>query len=181
MISLLANAFVTSPLHVSAFGPQRMDQNRLFFRIGLRHMFTGQSYVVLSDGEICGYAHFNPAPYCLPAPEELPHAMATLMKPLGDAIPRVIQWFARWCHLDPDQPHIHLGPIGVAPAMQGKGAGTALMHRYLEHLRQEKSAGYLETDKAENVKFYQQFGFVVKHQELLIGTMTWYMWREIEK
>src|SRR5262245_7421615 len=180
--SVLADAFVTSPLHVAAFGAGRMDQNRLFFRIGLRHMFTGEAHVVTSPaGEICGYAHFNPAPYCLPAPEEIPNAMATLMQPLGDAIPRVIQWFGRWCHLDPDEPHIHLGPLGVAPEMQGKGAGTALMNRYLEHLKEKNAAGYLETDKAENVKFYEKFGFKVRREEALIGTSTWYMWREPDK
>ena len=181
VVTVLAHAFVTSPLHVSAFGPQRMDQNRLFFRIGLRHMFAGHAFVASVNGEVHGYAHFNPSPYCLPLPEEIPNMVATLLKPLGEARPRVIAWFARWCRLDPDEPHVHLGPIGVSPELQGQGVGTALMNRYIEYLQQEKAPGYLETDKAENVKFYEKFGFVVQHEEQLIGTPTWYMWREAEK
>ena len=55
---------------------------------------------------------------------------------------------------------MHLGPIGVAPEAQGQGIGTALMNRYIEHLKQERSAGYLETDRPENVEFYKKFGFV---------------------
>lgn len=180
-VTLLANAFVTSPLHIAAFGAQRMDLNRLFFRIGLRHMFSGHSFVALVNGEIEGYIHFNSSPYCLPAPEEIPRTMATLLNPLGEARGRIIQWFARWCHLDPEAPHLHLGPIGVALEMQGQGVGTALMNRYIDHLRQEKVAGYLETDKAENVKFYEKFGFEVTHEEQILGTTTWYMWREAEK
>jgi ribosomal protein S18 acetylase RimI-like enzyme len=176
-VSVLAHAFVTNPLHLSAFGAERLDQNRLFFRIGLRHMFIGSSFVGLIDGAVAGYVHFNAAPNCLPAPEEIPIAMATLVKPLGDAIPQVIRWFTRWSHLDPDEPHVHLGPIGVAPGMQGRGVGTALMRRYVEHLEQENAAGYLETDRAENVEFYKRFGFMVRHEETLIGTPTWYMWR----
>jgi len=176
-VSVLANAFVTNPLHLSAFGSGRKDQNRLFFRIGLRHMFIGSAFVALVDGAVAGYVHFNDSPYCLPAPEEIPIVMATLLKPLGEAIPQVVRWFTRWCHLDPDEPHVHLGPIGVAPDMQGQGVGTALMRRYIEHLEQEKAAGYLETDRAENVEFYKKFGFVVRHEETLIGTPTWYMWR----
>lgn len=176
-VALLADAFVTNPLHLSAFGPGRMDQNRLFFRIGLRHMFIGQSFVAQEDGEACGYVHFNPWPNCLPAPEEIPTAIATLLTPLGESIPQVIRWFTRWCHLDPDEPHVHLGPIGVAPGKQGKGVGTALMRRYIEHLEQEKAAGYLETDRAENVEFYKKFGFVLQRSEELIGTPVWYMWR----
>jgi GNAT superfamily N-acetyltransferase len=176
-IALLSDAFVTNPLHIAAFGSRRIDQNRLFFRIGLRHMFAGQAFVALVDDQVCGYVHFNASPHCLPAPEEIPTAAVTVLKPLGAAIPNVINWFARWCHLDPDEPHVHLGPIGVAPELQGRGVGTALMNRYLEHLKQEQSAGYLETDRPENVEFYQKFGFVVQHQEQLIGTPTWYMWR----
>jgi GNAT superfamily N-acetyltransferase len=180
-VSVLADAFVTNPLHVSAFGLDRMDQNRLFFRIGLRHMFIGQAFVAKLDGRPCGYVHFNPAPHCLPTPQEIPHAAATILKPLGEAIPRVIKWFTRWCHLDPDEPHVHLGPIGVSPDVQGQGVGTALMNRYLEYLKQERAAGYLETDKPKNVEFYKKFGFIIRHEEELIGTATWYMWRDPDK
>ncbi len=176
-VSLLADAFVTNPLHLRAFGPGRIDQNRLFFRIGLRRMFIGEAFMALEDKAVRGYVHFNPWPDCLPKPEEIPLAMATLLRPLGEAIPQVIRWFSRWCHLDPDEPHVHLGPIGVAPEAQGRGVGTALMNRYIEYLELEKIAGYLETDRPENVEFYKKFGFVLRHQEELIGTPTWYMWR----
>jgi GNAT superfamily N-acetyltransferase len=178
-VSVLANAFVTSPLHLSAFGEGRIDQNRMFFRIGLRHMFLGQSFIALADGRLRGYIHFNPWPYCLPAPEEIPNAAATLLTPLKEVIPKFVQWFARWCHLDPDEPHVHLGPIAVAPEAQRQGVGTALMKVYIEHLEREKAAGYLETDRPENVEFYKKFGFVVHHEETVIGTPVWYMWRAI--
>jgi GNAT superfamily N-acetyltransferase len=178
-VALLAGAFVSNPLHLFAFGPGRLDQNRLFFRIGLRHMFVGQSFMTLHDDQVCGYVHFNPWPNCLPAPEEIPTAVATFLTPLGGAIPQVIRWFTRWCHLDPEEPHVHLGPIGVAPGMQGQGIGTVLMERYIEHLEQEKAAGYLETDRPENVQFYKRFGFTVRHAEEVIGAPTWCMWRPV--
>ena len=178
-VSMLAEAFVANPLHISAFGPQRIDQNRSFFRIGLRHMFTGQAFVALVNDNVRGYIHFNASPNCLPLPEEIPLAVTTLLKPLGEAIPQIIKWFARWCHLDPEEPHVHLGPIGVAPDAQGQGIGTALMHRYIEHLKQEQTAGYLETDQPKNVEFYKKFGFAVQHEERLIDVTTWYMWRPL--
>ena len=178
-VSVLAEAFVTSPLHLSAFGDGSIDQNRRFFRLGLRNMFFGQAFVALADGALCGYIHFKASPYCLPAPEEIPNAAATLLKPLGEAVPKFVQWFARWCHLDPQEPHVHLGPIGVAPGMQRQGIGTALMNRYIEQLEQESAMGYLETDRPENVEFYKKFGFVVNHEEIVIGAPTWYMWRPL--
>jgi ribosomal protein S18 acetylase RimI-like enzyme len=176
-VSVLADAFLGNPLHVAAFGSQRMDQNRMFFRIGLQHMFTAHSFVAVEDGKVRGYMHFAASPSCLPPPEQIPAVAATLFKPLGEAIPRVVTWFSRWCRLDPDEPHAHLGPIGVAPKAQGLGVGTALMNRYIEHLQQERTPGYLETDRPENVEFYKKFGFVVQREEELIGTATWYMWR----
>ena len=180
VVTILADAFVTNPLHVSAFGAHQLGQNRSFFRLGLRHMFRGEALVALVNDQVCGYAHFSSSPNCLPAPEILPVAMGSLLKPYGKANVRLIPWFSRWCRLDPDEPHLHLGPLGVAPQAQRQGIGTALMRCYLERLRREGLAGYLETDKLENTSFYEKFGFVVQHEEELIGTPTWYMWRERE-
>ncbi|HEV8343497.1 MAG TPA: GNAT family N-acetyltransferase [Candidatus Binatia bacterium] len=177
VVSMLADAFVTNPLHVSAFGPQRIDQNRLFFRIGLQHMFTGHAFVALVDGKVQGYVHFFALPNCLPPPDQIHAVGGTLLKPLGDAVPRVVEWLCAWCRLDPKESHAHLGPIGVSPEAQGQGVGTALMNRYIEYLKQERTAGYLETDRPENVEFYKKFGFVVQREQELIGTPTWYMWR----
>jgi hypothetical protein len=87
-VALLAEAFATNPLHLSAFGPERMDQNRTFFRIGLRRMFVGQSFVALRGERVCGYVHFNPSPFCLPAPEEIPTAVATLLTRRSARAPR---------------------------------------------------------------------------------------------
>jgi GNAT superfamily N-acetyltransferase len=61
--------------------------------------------------------------------------------------------------------------------MQGRGVGTALMRRYVEHLDEARAAGYLETDRPANVEFYKRFGFVVRRNEELIGAPIWYMWR----
>ena len=176
-VALLADAFVTNPLHLAAFGAGRLDQNRLFFRIGLRHMFIGQAFVALVDGTIGGYLHFNRSPDCLPEPEEIPIAAATVLSPMGAAIPNMIRWLTRCCRGDPEEPHVHLGPIGVAPELQRQGVGTALLLRYIEHLENENAAGYLETDRSENVEFYKKFGFVVRRQEEIIGASTWSMWR----
>jgi len=180
VVTILADAFVANPLHVSAFGPHQIDQNRSLFRLGLRQMSGGEAVVALVNGEICGYAHFSSPPDCLPPPEILPVAISPLLKHFGKGSALLMRWFARWCHLDPDEPHLHLGPIGVAPQAQRQGVGTALMRCYLDHLRRESLPGYLETDKPENINFYEKFGFVVEHEEELIGTPTWYMSRERE-
>jgi len=52
---------------------------------------------------------------------------------------------------------------------------------WLALCKQERAAGYLETDGPENVEFYKKFGFIVQREEQLIGTPTWYMWRPQDK
>jgi hypothetical protein len=42
---------------------------------------------------------------------------------------------------------------------------------------EKKAAGYFETDQSRNVEFDKKFGFVVRHEETVIGTPTWQMWR----
>jgi len=157
-VLLLADAFVTNPLHETAFGPEQIEQNRLFFWIGLESLFTGDAFIAIVDGEVKGYVHFVASPSCLPAAEQIRDSADTLLKPLGDAVPLVVEWLSRWCRLDPQEPHVHLGPIGVAPEAQGKGIGKALMNHYVDHLKRERAAGYLETDRPENVEFYKKFG-----------------------
>lgn len=176
-VGVLAAAFASNPLHCSLFGPEPLAQNRAFFRIALLRMFAGQRWIALRDDAVCGYLHFNPSPHCLPLPEEIPSAVAALFPPLEEFSPRLIHWLTRWCRLDPDEPHLHLGPVAVAPGAQRQGVGTALMRRYIEQLEAQKMAGYLETDRPENVVFYERFGFRVRHSEALIGVRTWYMWR----
>lgn len=176
-VSVLGDAFVTSPLPVAAFGEQQLEQNRLFFRISLQHIFTGSAFIALVDGELRGYVHFAASPSCLPPPDQLQAAAGSVLQPLGEAVPRVVEWFSTWSRLDPKEPHVHLGPIGVSPTVQGRGVGTALMNWYIEHLERDAAAGYLETDKPENVEFYRKFGFVIQREERLLGTPTWYMWR----
>ena len=115
-VSLLADAFVTNPLHLSAFGAGQLDQNRRFFRIGLRHMFFGRAFVAAVDGAIGGYVHFNAAPFCLPPPMKYP--------PSGDAISN--RWVLRIPRYSLVRAGVHLDPRtalssrahGFAPRMQ---------------------------------------------------------------
>lgn len=51
------------------------------------------------------------------------------------------------------------------------------MKHYVDHLETEGAAGYLETTSMKNVDFYQNFGFVVQHEEHGLGTPNWYMWK----
>ncbi len=59
----------------------------------------------------------------------------------------------------PDGPHWYLPLIGVAPTMQGRGHGAALMKRALRYCDAEGLPAYLEATSARSVPFYAAHGF----------------------
>jgi ribosomal protein S18 acetylase RimI-like enzyme len=82
-----------------------------------------------------------------------------------------------WAKHDPKESHWHIGPIGVAPALQGQGIGKALLGSFLEMADEDGSTAYLETDVDRNVPLYEQFGFRVIDQEEILGVTNRFMRR----
>lgn len=61
--------------------------------------------------------------------------------------------------------------------MQRRGIGSQLLEQFCRHVDQTGQAAYLETDKSENVRLYERFGFSVTKEVRLLGARTWFMWR----
>ena len=78
----------------------------------------------------------------------------------------------------PDEPHWYLGLLAVDPSRQGRGIGGALLAPMLDRCDEDLLGAYLETQKFENLAFYERFGFVVQ-REIRIGDSptVWTMWR----
>ena len=66
---------------------------------------------------------------------------------IGSKVPTVRLW--------------HLDSIGVAPAMQGRGVGTALLEFGLSRARADEASVFLETGTARNVPLYERMAFRV--------------------
>jgi ribosomal protein S18 acetylase RimI-like enzyme len=61
----------------------------------------------------------------------------------------------------PRDAHWHLSLIGVDPAHQGKGIGSALLSRVLNMFDSQKLSAYLEATSPRNVALYERHGFEV--------------------
>ncbi|OFX02345.1 MAG: GNAT family N-acetyltransferase [Alphaproteobacteria bacterium RIFCSPHIGHO2_12_FULL_66_14] len=59
----------------------------------------------------------------------------------------------------PKEPHWYLPLIGIDPAHQDKGLGSALMRHALAKCDRDGSLAYLESSNPANVPFYQRHGF----------------------
>jgi predicted N-acetyltransferase YhbS len=91
---------------------------------------------------------------------------------------RVGQWLNAWAEHDPRDPHIHLGPLAVDAHLQGHGIGAAILTEHCRRLDADGALGYLETDKPENVRLYERFGYVVVAEAPVLSVPNWFMRRE---
>jgi ribosomal protein S18 acetylase RimI-like enzyme len=65
--------------------------------------------------------------------------------------------------LHPTAPHAHLVFLGVSPAAQGKGVGSAILKATLTPLDAQGVGAVLEATTERNVALYQRHGFDVVH------------------
>jgi ribosomal protein S18 acetylase RimI-like enzyme len=59
----------------------------------------------------------------------------------------------------PHEPHWYLPLIGVDPARQGQGLGTALMRQALARANADAVPAYLESSNPRNISLYRRHGF----------------------
>jgi ribosomal protein S18 acetylase RimI-like enzyme len=73
-------------------------------------------------------------------------------------------------------PYIHLFIMGVSQDYQGKGLGGKLVRALIEKSESENKPIYLETQKKDNVFFYEKYGFEVKKKIMLPEPFDLPMW-----
>jgi len=73
-------------------------------------------------------------------------------------------------------PYIHLLIMGVSQEFQGKGFGGKLLRAIIEKAETERKPIYLETQKEENINFYEKYGFSVKKKVILPEPLNLPMW-----
>ena len=76
--------------------------------------------------------------------------------------------------------HAYLWFLGVAPAAQGRGVGSALLRAANARLDAEGLPAYLETGTMRNVALYRRHGYEVmsEHRARADAPLMWSMWRE---
>lgn len=79
--------------------------------------------------------------------------------------------------LHPREPHAHLVFLGVAPAAQGRGLGSAILKQTLAPLDAMGAPALLEATTERNVALYQRHGFDVIENLHAPGLHVRIMWR----
>ncbi|MET9709112.1 GNAT family N-acetyltransferase [Nocardiopsis alba] len=74
-------------------------------------------------------------------------------------LPTVLKGLRRLEEHFPRHPHRYLAELGTDPDVRGSGAGKALLLSGLARADRSGLPTYLESSKAENLPFYERFGF----------------------
>jgi len=99
---------------------------------------------------------------------------------LGDHAERHAAFWGWVEEHEPLEPLLYLSHIGVAPERQGEGLGTALMRDGLDRAQDDDVPIWLETSRADNVTYYERFGFSTTVDEDAPdgGPHIWFMRRD---
>jgi ribosomal protein S18 acetylase RimI-like enzyme len=145
---------------------------------GLFATMSSQQPLGALDGEaLVGVTGVAPPGSCQPTVGERVRIAPSILAAGPRSTRRVLRWTAAWAQRDPEQPHVHLGPLAVEPRLQGKGIGSRILATHCSRLDEEGQIGYLETDKAANVVLYERFGYRVVAEAEIIGVPNWFMLR----
>jgi ribosomal protein S18 acetylase RimI-like enzyme len=180
-LTLLSHAFLTQPNNVAVWRSQderaRRKIERLFRVVKLERS-VAEMWGAWTDGRLVGALNMTAWPRCQMSSFEMLAVLPRLLVPCGIALRRVAVIQSAWKRQDPGRARWHLGPVGVAAGLQGRGIGSRLLETCCAMFDERNEAGYLETDRPENVPFYQRFGFSVTATESILCVPNWFMWRE---
>lgn len=79
---------------------------------------------------------------------------------------------------DLEEPHWHVGPVGVEPGFQSLGMGGAAINRLCEEFDEHGRVSWVKTVKPENVRFYGGHGFEVVDESSMLSVPLWFMRRQ---
>jgi GNAT superfamily N-acetyltransferase len=180
---LLSRGMSDNPANLRAFAitnaARRQKALARFFRPVLSGVYRrGLIYGAFCDQVLVGVCGIARPGFCQPALlEKLSIVPAVVLGNPGATTLRILKWAGEWAQHDPRQTHWHLGPVAVDPCFWGTGIGSAMLTAFCAHMDAYGACAYLETDRRENVRFYQRFRFEVVDETEVLGIPNWFMLR----
>jgi GNAT superfamily N-acetyltransferase len=177
-------ASAMAPFAVAIFRDR--ETARRFMERGFKVAFAGfpdQVLVAKSSERVIGVMRMVEWPRCQFTPTPL-QGLRMLPAMVTAGLPASLQWIKLmriWAKHDPKEPHWHLGPLAVVPERQGQSIGSQLLKHFCNYVDKTGQAAYLETDRPENVRLYERFGWRVKEEATVLGAHNWFMWRPAQK
>ena len=181
-LDVTARGMRDNPLTVAVFGDgteQRRQRFRRFMGRVARVLGWGPNMLVArdADGEIAGLCNMMPPGECLPSPSQQLQMLPSLLSNGPYIAGQTMRWLGLWIRRDLAERHWHLGPLVVDAHLQGMGLGSRMMQVFCAQMDAAREDAYLETDKPENVRFYERFGFELVGEGEVLGVTNYFMLR----
>jgi ribosomal protein S18 acetylase RimI-like enzyme len=181
-LDLLSRGMRDNPLHVAVFGEEVELRRRRIRRVfaGAFDAMGWQANMLAArdaEGTIVGLCGALPPGRCQMDLGQQLRVMPRMFANGPRVTARAVRWLGIWGKRDPEERHWHLGPVAVDAHLHGRGVGSKLMEVFRAQMDAVGEAAYLETDKPENVRFYERFGFEVVGEEEVLGVPNWFMIR----
>ena len=180
---VLARAFVDDPVTMACFrnysSARRISALMVDFSAELLLCIRRGYPIQMNDNGnvIAAAVIYPPGAYPLPV---LDQWLLLIKSILGNGFYDLRPWM-RWLEevdrVHPKEAHYYLEYIGVEPELQGKAIGSAILRHLVNKADEEQVGCYLENANLRNVQFYQQVGFQIMSEKVIIGVPAWFMWR----
>lgn len=158
---------------------ERLQRAERGFAFYLRKVYLPHEECYTTDGVGGGALWLPPGKWHLGPLAQLRLAPG-MIAATGRSLPQVLRAIATIESRHPRAPHYYLPFVGVEPAMQGRGVGTAMLRPILERCDREGLPAYLEATTPRNRACYMRQGFEVTEEFSFPrgGPVSLRMWRE---
>ncbi|MBI1886713.1 MAG: GNAT family N-acetyltransferase [Chloroflexi bacterium] len=176
---VLARGMRDNPVHIAMFRGDplsRVPKLDRMFRAALPTM-DRPPLCARRDGWIVGVSGLAEPGHCRPSLLDAFRVTPAVLRAGPGPVSRGLRILRAWAGRDPKEPHWHLGPVAVDGGLQGLGIGSRMLERFCGLVDARGDMAYLETDKPENVPFYQKFGFETVDEADVPGVHSWFMVR----
>ncbi len=165
----LAAAFEDDPVFAWLMPDESKRLRRLgrFFKLELQHVVLPHGEAWTFDETVGGSLELPPHSWKMPIGTQLAHG-PTFARVFGARLPHATALITLMERRHVRKPHYYIPYVGVAPASQGCGLGTALLAPTLARCDSEGLPAYLEATSERNAALYERLGFATI-SELRLG------------
>lgn len=177
----LARAFYEDPVFnwLIPDDSERASRSERGFAFYLQRVYLPHDECYTTDDVVGGALWLPPDQWHLGPLAQL-RLLPGMLAAMGGRLPQLLRAISTIESNHPEKPHYYLPFVGVDPASQGRGIGTALMQPVLDRCDQEGIPAYLEATTPRNRACYLRQGFEVTEEIHFPkgGPPSWRMWRE---
>lgn len=181
-----ARAYLDDPMMTWYVGERadRLARLQRFFTAALGRLVRGSSREVWTTSDVAGGAHWARPGSGPVSPREMLPGVPAVLRSLGPAgMRRSARAYRVLQRHRPAALHLYLEGLATHPDHQRRGVASALVGEMLAHADGDGAGAYLETQRAENVPFYERHGFRVTAEIDVPGSPVhmWQMWRDAQR